>query len=88
MGTKYLSTNYALTPLQDADPKLESLRTLSATFPIPSGTTPEAPRAITSAEKEVKAFRALRDARSSARFVGVRAERQKKKDEEEAAKKK
>lgn len=72
----------------DADPKLASLRTLSAAFPIPSGTTLEAPRAITAAEREINAFVALRTARSNGRLVGVRAERQKKKDDEEAAKKK
>lgn len=73
---------------QNADPTLASIRSNSSTFPIPAGTTPEAPRAITAAEREVSAFVALRKARSDGRLVGVRKERQKKKDDEEAAKKK
>ena len=48
----------------------------------------EAPRAITAAEREASAYVALRKARSDGRFVGVRAEREKAKAAEEAAKKK
>lgn len=81
-------TGFFLSRAQDANVNVESLRTLAATFPIPAGTVLEAPRAITAAEREVKAFTALRMARSDGRYVGVRAERQKKRDEEEAAKKK
>lgn len=50
--------------------------------------TAEQPRSITSEEKEFNAYAALRKARSDARLVGVRAEREKKKREEEEAKRK
>lgn len=45
-------------------------------------------RAITSDEKEASAYRKLRLARSEAKLVGVRAKRQKAKDDAEAASKK
>jgi large subunit ribosomal protein L13e len=55
---------------------------------IPAGTTAEAPRAITAEEKAAGSqYVALRNARANQRYAGIRAERQKKKDEEEAAKK-
>ena len=45
------------------------------------------PRASTSEEKSAGSqYAALRTARDNHRYVGIRAERQKKKDEEEAAK--
>lgn len=58
-------------------------------FPIPKGASVlEEPRAVSAEEKEFNAFRTLRLARSDARLVGVRAERKRKAEEEEAAKKK
>ncbi|KAM0750241.1 ribosomal protein L13e [Meredithblackwellia eburnea MCA 4105] len=63
-------------------------RSALVAFPIPAGTTAEAPRAITSEEKSFEAFRTLRVARSDARLVGVRAARAQKKKEEEENKKK
>ncbi|KAL8293431.1 hypothetical protein RQP46_000132 [Phenoliferia psychrophenolica] len=65
-----------------------TIRSLASVFPIPAGMTPEAPRAITAAEREASAFVALRKARSDGRLVGVRAERAKTAAAEEAAKKK
>lgn len=59
-----------------------------AAFPIPAGITLEKPRAITDEEKNVEAFRVLRDARAAHRNEGARSARQKKKDEEAAAAKK
>ena len=50
--------------------------------------TPEAPRKITQEERDFKAYRTLRDARSNARYDGVRKIRAAKKEEEEANKKK
>ncbi|GAA5941231.1 hypothetical protein JCM1841_003881 [Sporobolomyces salmonicolor] len=73
---------------EGADKSTARLSTLSATFPIPAGMTAEAPREITAEEKEFSAFTSLRKARSDARLVGVRAERKRKAEEEEAAKKK
>ncbi|KAK4052252.1 60S ribosomal protein L13 [Microbotryomycetes sp. JL221] len=72
----------------DADKSVEGLKKLGAAFPIPAGMQPEAPRQISSEEKEFEAYNSLRKARSDARYAGIRAERQKKKEEEEAAKKK
>ena len=73
--------------LQGADASVEGLRTLGAAFPIPAGVVAEAPRAITSEEKSAGSqYAALRTARANQRYAGIRAERQKKKDEEEAAK--
>jgi large subunit ribosomal protein L13e len=50
--------------------------------------TPEAPRKITQEERDFKAYRTLREARSNARYDGVRKIRAAKKEEEEANKKK
>lgn len=60
---------------------------VSAGFPIVQESSAEKPRAITEEERNFGAYTALRKARSDARFVGVREKRQKKKDEEAAAKK-
>ncbi|GAA5956423.1 hypothetical protein JCM3765_005658 [Sporobolomyces pararoseus] len=73
---------------EGADKSTERVSKVSAAFPIPAGIVNEQPREITSEEKEFSAFRALRVARSDARLVGVRAERKRKAEEEEAAKKK
>ncbi|ORY59900.1 ribosomal protein L13e [Leucosporidium creatinivorum] len=74
---------------EGADASVSSLRTLGAAFPIPSGTTVEAPRAITAEERAAGSqYVALRTARSNQRYAGIRAERQRKKEEEEANKKK
>jgi len=73
---------------EGADKSTERVSKVSAAFPIPAGITNEEPREITSDEKDFSAFRALRVARSDARLVGVRAERKRKAEEEEAAKKK
>ncbi|KAI5475791.1 hypothetical protein MNV49_000842 [Pseudohyphozyma bogoriensis] len=69
------------------DAPAETVKSTSAAFPLPSFVA-EAPREITAEEREANAFRTLRLARSDARLVGVRAERIKKREEEEAAKKK
>lgn len=74
--------------LQGADKATERVSKVSTAFPIPAGIVNEQPREITSDEKDFSAFRALRLARSDARLVGVRAERKRKAEEEEAAKKK
>lgn len=74
--------------IQGADKSTERVSKVSTAFPIPAGITNEEPREITSDEKDFSAFRALRVARSDARLVGVRAERKRKAEEEEAAKKK
>lgn len=58
---------------------------VSKVLPIERLYKAEAPRAITSSEKEFSAFAALRKAQSDARLVGVRAKRAKAKAEEEAA---
>jgi len=63
-------------------------RDVSGPLPLPSGTKPEAPRAITSEELEFNAFRALRQARASQRQAGIWKARKQKKEEEDAAKKK
>ena len=67
---------------------LETIRVTDAAFPIPAGTTQEAPRAITAEEKKTDAFRTLRMARANHRSEGARKSRQAKKDEEAANAKK
>lgn len=61
---------------------VSSTRDVAAAFPIPAGIVAEAPRAITAEEKEASAFRTLRVARAAHRNEGMRAARQKKKEEE------
>jgi len=61
---------------------VSSTRDVAAAFPIPAGMVAEAPRAITAEEKEATAFRTLRTARAAHRNEGMRAARQKKKEEE------
>ncbi|GAA5876914.1 hypothetical protein JCM3774_000538, partial [Rhodotorula dairenensis] len=75
---------------EGASKDTERLSRLAAAFPIPSGAGPaEQPREITADEKSApSAYEQLRKARSDARLVGVRAERERKKREEEEAKKK
>lgn len=67
---------------------LDITRDTTAAFPIPAGVVAEAPRAITAEERDVDAFRVLRDERAKHRNEGARVARQKKKDEEAAAAKK
>ncbi|PWN24988.1 hypothetical protein BDZ90DRAFT_281969 [Jaminaea rosea] len=67
---------------------ITSVRDTAAAFPIPAGIPVEAPRAITSEEKEVNAFRTLREERAKHRNEGARLAREKKKEEEAAAAKK
>ncbi|KAJ2928975.1 hypothetical protein H1R20_g8149, partial [Candolleomyces eurysporus] len=55
---------------------------------IPDVYAAEAPRKITQEERDFKAYRTLREARSNARYEGVRKIRAAKKEEEEANKKK
>ncbi|OBZ79420.1 60S ribosomal protein L13 [Grifola frondosa] len=62
--------------------------TTRANIVIPSSFVPEAPRKITSDEREFQAFRTLRNERASARNEGKRKLREAKKAEEEANKKK
>jgi len=59
-----------------------------AAVPLPSTTVHEAPRKITTEERDFQAFRTLRNARAEQRYAGARKLREKKKEEEEAAKKK
>ncbi|GAA6048220.1 hypothetical protein NBRC10513_003816 [Rhodotorula toruloides] len=73
---------------EGADKSTPAVKSAQAAFPIPAGMTAEQPRSITSEEKEFNAYAALRKARSDARLVGVRAERERKKREEEEAKRK
>ena len=66
---------------------------LSANFtriplPLPAGTTPEAPRKITSEERNFEAYATLRTAWANQKHEGARKARAAKKEEEEAAKKK
>lgn len=57
---------------------IKSTRDTSAAFPVPAGVQLEAPRAITSEEKEFSAFRTLRDERAKHRNEGARQAREKK----------
>jgi len=61
--------------------------TTRATVALPDPYLAEPPRAITDAEREVKAYRTLRIARANQRHEGARKARAAKKEEEEAAKK-
>ena len=73
---------------QAEDLKAKTARSIGAVLPLVARDPAVQPsRAIEADEREFEAFKALRKARSDARLVGVRAIRQKKKDEEEAAKK-
>lgn len=75
--------------LQQPDLKNISItRDTTAAFPIPAGVVAEKPRAIAEEEKNVQAFRTLREERARHRNEGARAARQKKRDEEAAAAKK
>ncbi|PWN88242.1 ribosomal protein L13e [Acaromyces ingoldii] len=67
---------------------VSTVRDTAAAFPIPAGVVAEAPRAITAEEKDVEAFRTLRDSRAQHRQAGAVAARLKKKEEAEAAAKK
>ncbi|KAF8905513.1 ribosomal protein L13e [Gymnopilus junonius] len=66
--------------------------TTRVAIPLPEGIAAEAPRKITSEEREFQAFRTLRTARANQRHEGARKARAAKasiiKEEEEAAKKK
>jgi len=62
--------------------------TTATTLPLPAPYEHEAPRKITSEEREFKAYHTLRHHRSEKRHEGSRKARQAKKDEEEANKKK
>ncbi|KAF5374863.1 hypothetical protein D9758_000348 [Tetrapyrgos nigripes] len=57
-------------------------------LPLPESYPAEAPRKITSEEREFEAYKTLRTARANARYEGARKLRAAKKEEEEAAKKK
>jgi large subunit ribosomal protein L13e len=75
--------------LKGDDLKVENItRQTQSVLPIPSGTIPEEPRAITEEEQEFQAYATLRKARSDARYIGVRKIRAEKKAEEAAAAKK
>jgi len=65
-----------------------SASTTRLTLPLPESYPAEAPRKITSEEREFNAYRTLRTARANARHEGARKVRAAKKEEEEAAKKK
>jgi large subunit ribosomal protein L13e len=68
---------------QGDDLKADRASNVRSAFPIVQEHQPEAPRKITDEEKAASAYTQLRKARSDARFVGVRAERARKKAEEE-----
>jgi len=72
------------------DSSVEDLQaaTTRAAIALPDAYPAEAPRAITDAERELKAYRTLRIARANQRHEGARKARAAKKEEEEAAKKK
>ncbi|GAA6007846.1 60S ribosomal protein L13 [Rhodotorula paludigena] len=73
----------------DASKDTPAVHNVQKALPIPAGSQLEQPREITADEKNApSAYTALRKARSDARLVGVRAERKRKAEEEEAAKKK
>jgi len=55
-------------------------------IPLPQVYTHEAPRKITEEEKQLEAYRTLREARAAKRYEGARKAREQKKKEEEAAK--
>lgn len=61
---------------------------LGDVLPIVQVAPESEPRAITDEEKSFSAYSTLRKERSDARLIGVRAARQKAKEEEEASKKK
>jgi len=65
-----------------------SATTTRVSLPLPESYPAEAPRKITSEEREFEAYKTLRTARANARHEGARKARAAKKDEEEAAKKK
>ncbi|KAJ7596967.1 60S ribosomal protein L13 [Mycena floridula] len=62
--------------------------TTRSPVPLPESMPAEAPRKITSAEREFEAYKTLRSARAHQRHEGARKARAAKKEEEEAAKKK
>jgi len=62
--------------------------TTRAPVPLPAPYVHEKPRKITTEERDFKAYRTLRDNRARARHEGKRKIREKKKEEEEANKKK
>ncbi|ETW87417.1 hypothetical protein HETIRDRAFT_407072 [Heterobasidion irregulare TC 32-1] len=57
-------------------------------LPLPDPFVAEAPRKITSEEREFSAYKTLRNSRAAQRYEGARKARAAKKEEEEAAKKK
>lgn len=61
--------------------------TTKSPIPLPQVYTHEAPRKITDEEKQLEAYRTLREARAAKRYEGARKAREQKKKEEEAAKK-
>jgi len=71
--------------LSAEDLKAETTR---APLPLPSLDPSEAPRKITTEEREFEAYKTLRTARANKRHEGARKMRAQKKEEEEAAKKK
>ncbi|KAF8202859.1 60S ribosomal protein L13 [Pholiota molesta] len=73
--------------IPQCDEDLKAITTRVA-IPLPDAYPAEAPRKISSEEKEFKAFRTLRVARANQRHEGARKARAAKKDEEEANKKK
>jgi len=66
------------------DMNLDTTRSIA--IPLPAPAEHEQPRKITSDERELQAYRTLREARSDKRYEGVRKIRAQKKKEEEAAK--
>ncbi|PFH50814.1 hypothetical protein AMATHDRAFT_75386 [Amanita thiersii Skay4041] len=72
----------------DSSPEDLKAATTRASIVFPEAYSAEAPRKITSEERQLEAYRTLRIARANARYEGVRKIRAAKKEEEEAAKKK
>jgi len=62
--------------------------TTQAPIPLPQVYTHESPRKITEEERQLNAYRTLREARAAKRYEGARKAREQKKKEDEAAKSK
>ena len=73
---------------QGEDLTANTIRSLTSAFPLPAPSEHEKPRAITSEEKELEAYKTLRKERSDARYAGARAKRAAAKEEAENATKK
>ena len=62
--------------MQGDDLKAETIRDIEQSVPIPTGVEHEAPRKITSEERDFEAYKTLRNYRAEARYEGARKVRQ------------